>query len=509
MDQIHHIRALYYEQGKNISEIATITGLNWKTVAKYVDMTDFNPPAPKPAGRLCPKLDPYKPLIDQWLEDDKKAPRKQHHTAKRVYTRLQQEVEGFDCSYRVVARYVSHKKQELNLDNQDKGKAPLIHHPGEAQCDFGSAQFFENSMEHDGKYLVLSFPYSNQGFHQLFYGENMECLLEGLDAVFRHIGGVPTEIWFDNTATIVTNIIRGGGRDITERFARFQDHYRFKAVFMNPESGWEKGNVEAKVKYSRSAFLVPVPHFMSLSEYNAQTFTENDHDGNREHYRYDDGTTISDLFEDDRKAFLPLPEHEFDLSGWTTARTNGWGKFTLDKGKHEYSVSPQYTNTVVNVRLTSSTVTVLDEDFHEIVTHKRLYGDYKQESMEWIPYLDYVSRHPRSLMNSGIFDMMPDGMQHYLQRCENSERGKILKVIKELTDRSGFDSAVNTVNQALQYQATDPDSLRNLYRSLYSDIPQLPPMQMPDGIPKIEQMPVNLQDYDRFLGKGGAASNDR
>ncbi len=161
------------------------------------------------------------------------------------------------------------------------------------------------------------------------------------------------------------------------------------------------------------------------------------------------------------------------------------------------------------MRLTSSTVTVLDEDFHEIVTHKRLYGDYKQESMEWIPYLDYVSRHPRSLMNSGIFDMMPDGMQLYLQRCENSERGKILKVIKELTDRSGFDSAVNTVDQALQYQATDSDSFRNLYRSLYSDIPQLPPMPMPDGVPKIKQMPVNLQDYDRFLGKGGAASNDR
>jgi len=45
--------------------------------------------------------------------------------------------------------------------------------------------------KHSGKYLVLSFPCSNQGFHQLLYGENMECLLESLDAIFRHIGGVP------------------------------------------------------------------------------------------------------------------------------------------------------------------------------------------------------------------------------------------------------------------------------------------------------------------------------
>ena len=49
MDQIHHIRELYYEQDKNLSEIAAITGLNRKTVTKYVDMTDFNPSAPRPA----------------------------------------------------------------------------------------------------------------------------------------------------------------------------------------------------------------------------------------------------------------------------------------------------------------------------------------------------------------------------------------------------------------------------------------------------------------------------
>ncbi len=507
MDQIHLIRALYYEQGKNISEIAAITGLNWKTVAKYVDQTDFNPPAPKPAGHNCPKLDPYKTLIDQWLMDDKKAPRKQRHTAKRVYNRLQQEVEGFDCSYRLVAKYVDAKKQELNLKDQEKGKMPLIHYPGDAQCDFGAATFYENSREHQGKYLVLSFPYSNQGFHQLLYGENMECLLESLDAIFRHIGGVPTEIWFDNTSTIVTSIIKGGGRDITERFARFQEHYRFKAVFMNPESGWEKGNAESKVKYCRSNFLVPVPRFQSLTEYNAVSFTADDDDGDREHYRYDDGTTISDLFEADKKALLPLPEYEFDLSGIKTARTNGWGKFTLDDGKHEYSVSPKHTNTVVTIRLTSSTVTVLDDDFHEIVTHKRLYGDHKQESMDWIPYLSYVSHHPRSLMNTGIFDMMPDGMQKYLLLCENSERGKILKVINELTIRTGFDSAVKTVDQALKYQAKDPDSLQNLYRSLYSDVPQLPPMKTPDSIPRIGQMPAKLEDYDDLLKGGGAAVN--
>ena len=112
MDQIHRIRQLYYEQGlTNLSEIARQTGLDWKTVSKYVDMTDFNEPDPMPKeNNLCPKLDPFKPLIDNWLTEDKKAPRKQRHTAKRVYRRLRKEAEGFNCSYRLVADYVKAKK---------------------------------------------------------------------------------------------------------------------------------------------------------------------------------------------------------------------------------------------------------------------------------------------------------------------------------------------------------------------------------------------------------------
>lgn len=260
MDQIHLIREMFYQQDKNISEIASETGLNWKTVKKYVDMEDFNSPPPVPASSKVheSKLDPFKPLIDEWLQADKLAPRKQRHTAKRVYKRLKDEDKGFDCSYRLVALYVKQKKEALRLKRTD-GYIPLEHHPGEGQTDFGTADFYENGkLHHEAKYLVLSFPYSNGGFFQLNYGENMECLLESLVAIFEHIGGVPTEIWFDNTRTIVTKVIKGGGRNVTERFQRFCEHYRIKPVFMNPESGWEKGNVENKVGYLRRNELVPI-----------------------------------------------------------------------------------------------------------------------------------------------------------------------------------------------------------------------------------------------------------
>ena len=104
---------------------------------------------------------------------------------------------------------------------------------------------------------------------------------------------------------------------------------------------------------------------------------------------------------------MELPRTPFDLSGHEVVRTNGWGKFTLDKGKHEYSASPEHANSAVNIRLTSSRVFVLDGDFREIVAHNRLYGDEKRQSMAWLPYLRYIAQRLRSLRNTGIYDMMP------------------------------------------------------------------------------------------------------
>jgi hypothetical protein len=85
MDKVHGIRYRYFAEGEKISHIARTLGLDWRTVQKYVDMDDLNEPSPKLERRLCPKLDPHKTVIDQWLTEDKQAPRKQRHTAQRLF----------------------------------------------------------------------------------------------------------------------------------------------------------------------------------------------------------------------------------------------------------------------------------------------------------------------------------------------------------------------------------------------------------------------------------------
>jgi len=183
------------------------------------------------------------------------------------------------------------------------------------------------------------------------------------------------------------------------------------------------------------------------------------------------------------------------------------GRFTLDRGQHRYSVSPEFCETEVRVRLTSSSVTVLDQDMREVITHRRLYGEEEPESMEWLPYLKYIARRPRSLFNSGVYDLMPETMRQYVSSCDSSERGRILKVLSELTDRSGWGRAVETVGEAIRYQATDPESLQNLYRRLHSDVPELPALDTGLNKPLGKVIPFNtdLSKLDAVL-KGGTAN---
>lgn len=100
---------------------------------------------------------------------------------------------------------------------------------------------------------------------------------------------------------------------------------------------------------------------------------------------------------------------------------------------------------------------------------------------------------------------MPEGMQQFMDGCDNRERGRVLKVLSELTERTGFDSALHTVNEALMHGGTDPDSLRSLYNRLYADVPQLPPLDNVSPIPSAKIIPFNgsdLKKMDAALKKG-------
>jgi transposase len=500
MTEIDDIRDAYYKKGKGISEIAKKFGKDRKTVRKYVRKEDFNWTRKESAtGKCQPKLDPYKGTIDKWLSDDLKAKRKQRHTARRVYDRLIEIEEGFSCSYRTVASYVKRKKKDIY--GETDAALPLVHKAGEAQVDFGSAEFWERGTRYSGKYLNVCFPSSNAGYMQLFKGENTECFFEGLRNIFEFLGGVPPRLWFDNASVMVESIKKKGGRDLTEAFLRFKQHYGFEDAFCNPASGNEKGGVENKVGYNRRNMLVPLPDFDDLTEYNRTLLAKCVKDHEREHYRFNE--TIVRLHEKDKDMLLPLPSVAFDCAKYETHRVDAWGKFRLTPN-HVYSTSPKHARGRLTVRITSGEVIPLDDNHRPVTVHQRLYGQHKQEAMDWIPYLTQLSRNPGALKYTGIWNMLPDPLQDYLEAAGSDERKAVLKVLARLSERDGFKSAVASVKEALSRNISDIDSLIALHDYLNGEkIPDLMDLETA-RLPFLPLFSFPAESYDAMLGVGGS-----
>ena len=156
-------------------------------------------------------------------------------------------------------------------------------------------------------------------------GETAECVAQGLKDIFHHLGGVPSQIVFDNASGIGRRI-----RDkvsFAELFLRFKCHYGFAVRFCNPESAHEKGNVENKVGYIRRNFFVPIPVVDSIEAWNLQLLEQVEEDFQRLHYKK--GRPIAQLLEEaragalakDRIEHLPEPGHLVLVKG---ALAEGW-----------------------------------------------------------------------------------------------------------------------------------------------------------------------------------------
>lgn len=465
LKEIQNIRDMYYRQKMSIKEICDETSKDYRTVRKYLDMNDFNEPLLMKNERPS-KLDPWKATIVQWLTADISMPPKQRHTGWRVYDRLTKEFEGFNCSYETVNRFVRNKRNEMKLDRR-KPMIPLDHSvPGIGQGDFGAVRFAENGVLHNGHEFVISFPHSTAMFSVLSYGENTECLLESLDTIFRYIGGVPPEIWFDNASSMVKTVIQGQGRVLQDKFERFCLHYRLKPIFMNRSAGNEKGSGENAVGTLRRNLYVPLPEFDDLFLYNQLTL-ERCAERIQSKKHYISQVDVSELFEEDRAALLPLPRNPFDLSTSRSFITDETGLFVTDKG-YRYSTTPEMALKSVNVKFTATEVIILGDDRHtEIVKHRRLYGEETRRSIQWGPYLRAMSYKPRSFLNTEFKDLLPDELALYIAMTSNHDRGLILSVMADVYESKDFEAVKTLCLKAAVVKAFDPDSFKRLSVRMY------------------------------------------
>jgi transposase len=262
VELFEQIRRGQRAEGSSIRELAGWHHVHRRTVRQA--LAGAVPPSRKAYPRRPrPAVDPYAELIDGWLLADRDAPRKQRHTARRIWQRLVAEY-GASLAEVTVSRYVARRRTELGLDRIEV-TVPQAHPPGaEAEVDFG--EFYAAIAGAMVKLwmFVMRLSCSGRAFHVAFATQAQEAFLEGHVLALEYFGAVPGRVRYDNLKPAVVRVLRGRDRSESERFIALRSHYGFDSFFCVPgrpgrmrKAGWKARSAgSADATWSPSPALV-------------------------------------------------------------------------------------------------------------------------------------------------------------------------------------------------------------------------------------------------------------
>mgnify|MGYP003389885740 FL=1 len=268
MEQFERIRRDARDEGLSVRALARRHGVHRRAVRQA--LVDAVPPARKTPVRVAPVLGRYEAMVRRWLVEDLAAPRKQRHTARRVWQRLSDE-EGAMVGESSVRRLVARLRGEIG-----SGRAlvtvPQTHGPAEeAEVDFGEVQACIGGQVLKLHMFVLRLSYSGKAVHVAYANCAQESFLDGHVRAFAALCGVPTGmIRYDNLTAAVIRVMLGRQRWENPRFVALRSHYGFDSFFCQPgiDGAHEKGGVEGEIGRFRRRHLTPMPVLPTLAALN-------------------------------------------------------------------------------------------------------------------------------------------------------------------------------------------------------------------------------------------------
>lgn len=498
MDDYERIRRAIVVEGKSQREVARELGHSRHTVRKALEHS--SPPGyRRHQPILRPVLYDFLPIIDAWLEEDRRRPPKQRHTACRIYERLRDE-HGYPGSYSAVSRYL----QQLRATSGEVFY-PLAFDPAEElQVDWGEAVAVINGVERKVNLFCARLCHSGASFVRAYERQSQEFLLDGHVRAFARFGGVPRKIAYDNLKTAVVSVGRGRERRLTEKFLQFRSHYLFDARFCNIAAGNEKGHVENLVKLSQRRFMTPVPEVGSLAELNDHLEAESERDQGRE--RAHTHRTIGELLVEERANFLPLPAFPFEACVSQSTFVSKQSLVRFDNNDYSVPVVCAHHQALAKGFVERVDVVVGGQ---VVASHAREFGS-GEYVLDPFHYLRLLERKPGGIHNARPFKGEPWGEEFAVMRRELEYRHggegtkKFIRVLL-LFDRFGEELVKEAVRLCVQRRAFSEDAV---YGALtFTPRPKLGSLDLshrPDLQLAIDGK-AELSAYDRLISEGSGS----
>ena len=453
MENWAEIRRRVLAVGQSKRSVCREFDIHWETLQKILRHPE--PPGYRRAvPRPRPKLEPFLPVIHQILQDDKKAPRKQRHTARRIFERLRDE-HGYRGGLSIVKEAVASWRTR-----SAEVFVPLAHPPGEAQVDFGEAEIHLDGRPTKVALFVMTLPYSDAIFVVAFPRECTEAFLEGHARAFAFLGGVPRRISYDNSRIAVARILGGRDRKVTDAFLRLKSHHLFASHFCLVRRPNEKGHVETLVGYARRNFLVPVPLVNGgMASLNADLERRCREDLTRR--LRGKSAAKADRLDEERSSFLPMPGEAFVAARVEPRRVDSLSLVSFDANR--YSVPVEFAHHPVTIVASVDEVRVV-AGARTAAVHRRCW-DREQVSYDPVHYLAVLERKPGALDFAAplvgwelpvCFGVLRRQLEAEFAGSGTRQYIKVLRLLERAEPRE----LARAVGRALELGVADADAVR-------------------------------------------------
>ena len=370
---------------------------------------------------------------------------------------------------------------------------PQDHPPGkEAQVDFTDCKKLAVTIQ--GKpfpheLFVFRLSYSGWTYVEVFQGETVSALMQGLQNAMRELGGVPQVVRSDNRRNAIRN------KQPIEPYSAFLKHYALKLSLINYGKPRENGGVEGengRVKEDiRQALLIHgYRDFESEEDYKAFVAQVVDRSNRRQERRH--------KHQEERANLRPLPDTPAPEHVNIELRVDDYSCINVYSCR--YSVPSREIRNEVTVQLYAEHLKVFDEKQHHLATWKRRHGNN-----EFI--IHYPHLFPDLMINWGGFAGLPPGYKEQLfplpsfrtaheklrEWDPNGEKTNGMKAdyqyvrILHLVAKGDLEEAVDQALQQL-LKAGDPFGFEAVKRLV------VPPSESPEGSATEDFDPLNLDD---------------
>lgn len=494
-----------YEFGVGtIQGVARKFGVHRRLVRQALDSA--LPPERSYTPRAKPVLGALAVFIDTILEADRRAPRKQRHTARRIWKRIRQEMPQAVVAESTVRNHVHERKRALGLISRETFVPQSYDWGQEAQVDWYEAYADLDGERTKLQVFCLRAMASGGAFHRAYRHATQQAFLEAHEHAFRYFGGVFRVLRYDNLGSAVRKVLRGRLREETERFIAFRSHWRFEAQFCMPAAGHEKGGVEGENGQFRRNHWVPVPKAGDLPVLNEVLLL-----GCREdERRVIDGRqqSVGEAMAIERAVLIGCPVDGFDLAELSFPRVDSAGCVLVKT--NAYSV-PLRAGTRVHAKLYPAHLEVWHEG-RLVARHERSYAR-RQQILDLEHYLDVLERKPGALAGSKPLEQWrrqgrwPAAYDAYWERLiarHGRQHGtRAMVTVLGLGKTFGAEQVQVAVAAALRMGCSDAEAVRYL---LTADQLRRPPPDEVDVGPlaRFDRPAPSLAGYDRLLSREAA-----